>query len=332
MATATTQAEVYSIITSDEQATKLFEYLVSKKKTVISPAFEIVMGYHYPDIMEALKVTSMESVSFAKKLVQMGLASENYREQVVRCPHCNSEYTTVRFHCPFCNSTRLSKDLLVEHLADGIIAPLSNYKKSGSELVCPSCKKKVKEDDLRTMGVWYSCLSCGKQFDTPKNSYLCLSCGKSFSTQELVISFINELKIKPEVLDEFAKRHMLLTPLLNIMSEYGLDAKSPGTIVGASGYGHIFSIVCTNHNGKKYAFDLQLSEKPVDETAVLGMFAKVVDTKPEAAYLIAIPGMVENGKKIASVYKINLIEGNSVQDVIPAIKEIASKIKEIKDN
>lgn len=326
MATAAAPAEMYAIITSDEQVTKLFEYLASKKKTTIQPAFEIVMGYHYPDIMEALKVTSMESISFAKKLVQMNLATENYKEQVVRCPHCNSEYTTVRFHCPFCNSTKLSKDLLIEHLQDGTIAPLSNYKK-GDSMVCPTCKKPVKEGDYRTVGVWYSCLSCGKQFDTPKNTYLCLSCGKSFTTQELVISSVNELRIRPELLDEFARRHMLLTPLINIMTESDLDAKSPGTIVGSSGYSHIFSIVCTNHNGKRYAFDLQLSEKPVDETAVLGMFAKVVDTKPDAAYLITIPGIVENGKKIASVYNINIIEGKTVQEVIPAIKEVVSKIK-----
>lgn len=326
MIAASAQTDAYSVITSDERVTKLFEYLVNKKKTVLAPAFEIVMGYHYPDIMEAVKVTSMESVSFAKKLVQMGLAIEDYKEQVVRCPHCNSEYTTVRFHCPFCSSTRLSKDLLVEHLSDGTIAPLSNYKKGGTGLICPSCKKPVNERDYRTVGVWYSCLSCGKQFDTPKNSYLCLSCGKRFNTQELVISFVNELKIKSEVLDDFARRHMLLTPLVNIMVDAGLESKSPGTIVGASGYSHVFSIVCTNHNGKKYAFDLQLSEKPIDETAVLAMFAKVVDTKPDGSYLIAIPGMVENGKKIASVYRIGLIEGQSVQEVIPAIKELVSKL------
>ncbi|RWX73954.1 MAG: hypothetical protein ACO0C9_06485 [Candidatus Methanosuratincola verstraetei] len=326
MAAAAVPADVYSVITSDEQVTKLFEYLVSKKKTAIPPAFEIVMGYHYPDIMEALKLTSVESISFAKKLVQMGLAAEDYKEQVVRCPFCNSEYTTVRFHCPFCNSTRLSKDLLIEHLSDGIIAPFSNYRKGGEAMVCPSCKRPVKEGEYRTVGVWYSCLSCGKQFDTPKNTYLCLGCGKSFTTQELVISSVNELKIKPEILDEFARRHMLLTPLIKIMTDASLDAKSPGTIVGSSGYSHIFSIVCTNKNGKKYAFDLQLSEKPVDETAVLSIFAKVVDTKPDAAYLITIPGIVENGKKIASVYNINIIEGKTIQEVIPAIKEVVSNI------
>ncbi|MDI9644918.1 MAG: hypothetical protein QFX35_06850, partial [Candidatus Verstraetearchaeota archaeon] len=126
MASVLAPAEIYTLITSDEQVTKLFEYLAGKRKTVIQPAFEIVAGYHYPDIMAALKLTPMESVSFANKLVSKGLASESYKEQVVRCPYCNSEYTTVRFHCFFCNSTRLSKEVLVEHLSDGTIAPLSS--------------------------------------------------------------------------------------------------------------------------------------------------------------------------------------------------------------
>ncbi|MEN3064157.1 MAG: hypothetical protein ABC518_05880, partial [Candidatus Methanosuratincola petrocarbonis] len=110
--TSKSSQQYFQMISKDNQLIKLLEYLVSKKSNELQPAFDIVTGYHYPDVVNALSATPKESLEIARRLVAMGAATEEYTEQVIRCPYCNSEYTTVRFHCPFCNSKRLSKEVL----------------------------------------------------------------------------------------------------------------------------------------------------------------------------------------------------------------------------
>lgn len=317
-------AHYYGVIAKDPQILRVFEFLVDHKKTDLQPTFDIVIGYHYPEVINALQVTAKESLELAKRIVSLGLGIEEYHEQVIRCPFCSSEYTTVRFHCPFCNSTKLMKEVLLEHPGDGTIAPLSSFKKNGADsIVCPVCKKALVKDgkDYRTVGVWYGCLSCGKQFDTPKNTYLCLSCSKEFTTQELVISSVNKITIDKAILEDFSKRHFVLRPLLSAISEVGYEPASPGTMTGKSGYQHTFSAVGTDKDGKVYAFEIAIGNPQVEESAVLNMFAKVLDTQPAKSYIICMPSLNINGKKIAGVYGIDVIEGDSMVEVSKSLKE-----------
>jgi len=311
-------AHYYGVISKDPQILRVFEFLVDNKRTHLQPGFDIVIGYHYPEVIGALQMTAKESLELAKRVVSLGLGIEEYHEQVIRCPFCSSEYTAVRFHCPFCNSTKLIKEVLLEHPGDGTIAPLSSFKKEGVDsIVCPVCKKTLVKDgkDYRTVGVWYSCLSCGKQFDTPKNTSLCLSCTKEFSTQELIISSINKITIDKAILEDFSKRHFVLRPLLKVISDVGYEPMSPGTITGKSGYQHIFSAVGKGDDGKIYAFEIAVGNPQVEESTILNMFAKVLDTQPAKSYMICMPSLNINGKKIADVYGIEVIEGESMAEV-----------------
>ena len=67
----------------------------------------------------------------------------------------------------------------------------------------------------------------------------------------------------------------------------------------------------------------------VSEEPVIGLFAKIYDVSPDRACLIAIPKMNENGKKLASLYKITLIEAKDEKEVIQnldvCIKNLASR-------
>ncbi|MGF3498086.1 MAG: hypothetical protein ACQXXL_00420 [Candidatus Methanosuratincola sp.] len=320
--TSKSSQQYFQMISKDSQLIKLLEYLVSKKSGELQPAFDIVTGYHYPDVVSALSVTPKESLEIVKRLVAMGAATEEYTEQVIRCPYCNSEYTTVRFHCPFCNSKRLSKEVLIEHKPDGAIAPVSKYVKGDKKMVCPVCNKPLVEEgkDYRAVGVWYSCMSCGKQFDTPKNTYLCLGCGKDFSTPELIISFVNKIVVKKEVMDDFFKQYFVLQPVTDLLVQLGFNCQSPGLIAGKSGYTHTFNIVAKDGGGKTYAIDFVKSESYVEESSVLALFAKVLDTKPDQAYLICIPGITEGGKRFAAMYNIKVVEGGTMAEVISKMK------------
>ena len=51
------------------------------------------------------------------------------------------------------------------------------------------------------------------------------------------------------------------------------------------------------------------------------MFAKVYDVAPDRAALIAIPRMSENGRKLAGLYKIELIEGRNQKEALKALEK-----------
>ncbi|MDD1776421.1 MAG: hypothetical protein LUP94_03600, partial [Candidatus Methanomethylicus sp.] len=135
--------------------------------------------------------------------------------------------------------------------------------------------------------------------------------------------------IDKAILDDFSKRHFVLRPLIAVISDVGLTPSSPGIITGKSGYQHTFSAVGTDKSGKFYAFDVAVSNALIEESVVLNMFAKILDTKPEMSYLVCMPGINENGKKIAAVYDIKLVEGKSMEEIMKALKEVlASKSEE----
>jgi len=58
----------------------------------------------------------------------------------------------------------------------------------------------------------------------------------------------------------------------------------------------------------------------VSEHSVIAMFAKIFDVTPDRACLVAIPKMSENGRKLASLYKIDLVEAKNQNMAVDALK------------
>jgi hypothetical protein len=63
----------------------------------------------------------------------------------------------------------------------------------------------------------------------------------------------------------------------------------------------------------------------VSEQHVIALFAKVFDVSPEKAYLIAIPKLNENGKRMAELYNIHTIEAENPKEATKALKESLKK-------
>jgi hypothetical protein len=73
------------------------------------------------------------------------------------------------------------------------------------------------------------------------------------------------------------------------------------------------------------AIDLSTSDDIVSEQSVISMFAKIFDANPEKAYLVAIPKMSDIGRKLALLYKIDLIEAKDQNAAIEALKACVFK-------
>ncbi len=59
----------------------------------------------------------------------------------------------------------------------------------------------------------------------------------------------------------------------------------------------------------------------VSEQPVIALFAKIYDVSPNQAYLIAIPELSENGKKMAELYNIQVVEAKTQKETIKTLKE-----------
>jgi hypothetical protein len=106
--------------------------------------------------------------------------------------------------------------------------------------------------------------------------------------------------------------------------EEGLTVESPAFLKGKSGANHSFDIVAYKGNARQKAIVIDVAKSTgdiVSEQPVIALFAKIFDVSPDKAYLIAIPQLNENGRKMAQLYNIRAIEANNQKEAVKALKE-----------
>jgi hypothetical protein len=192
--------------------------------------------------------------------------------------------------------------------------------------VCPKCHDELRklETDYRRAGVWCTCKDCGKSFDIPVAALFCRECHGNFTFEDVVIKDVYSYGMKKEVKEEASLGWTLIGPLRQFLQENGFKVDAPSFLKGKSGANHMFDIVARKGDTAKKAtvIDLATSTEPaVSEQPVIALFAKIFDVSPGNAYLIAIPRMTENAKKMAELYNIQIIEARNEKELINTLKE-----------
>ncbi|MEJ2281143.1 MAG: hypothetical protein P8X97_04410, partial [Candidatus Bathyarchaeota archaeon] len=145
---------------------------------------------------------------------------------------------------------------------------------------------------------------------------------------EAVYKDVYSYILTPEAAKESNLGFILTVPIIDFLEKLGYEVESPGFLIGKSGTGHMFDLTAIFSGKKKNttAIDIVTStDDVVSEQSVISMFAKIFDTTPNRACLIAIPKMTENGKKLASLYKINLVEAKNQNSALDALKVCMNK-------
>jgi len=139
-----------------------------------------------------------------------------------------------------------------------------------------------------------------------------------------VIKDVYVYSLKAEAKGEVARGWVLIAPIREFLAENGFEVESPAFLKGKSGANHMFDIAAYKGETTRKVAVLDLAtttENAVTEQPVIALFAKIFDVSPDSAYLIAIPTISENGKKMAELYNINIIESKNQKEAINALKD-----------
>ena len=306
----------------DRNVQMLLSKFLSGEIETLEPVYDSDVGYRYP-IVEAIVGEEAQVASFLNKLQTAGILEKELYDKIVFCPKCGSASVSTRYCCPFCKSFDIQKSALVEHIKCGYMDTEDKFRK-GETYVCPKCNEELKQIDVdyQKAGIWCACRNCKKSFDTPVTMHFCRNCGETYTFEDAVIRDVYAYSLKENVTAESSINLFLVSAIREFLMKEKMTVESPGLLRGKSGANHSFDIVAyPPDKSRAIVVDLAMSTGPVvSEQPVIALFAKIFDVSPDKSYLIAIPKLNENGKKMAELYKILAIEAKNQEEAIATLE------------
>lgn len=320
-----------SLILFDPKVLLLANYLLTESTTELLPILENEVSLRYP---EAERITGDDAPTVSKwleELVTKKVLEKRFVSKLIMCPKCGSANTPVHYCCPQCRSIEIDKKALFEHLACGVIDKEDNFRKDG-QLICPRCSRQLGELSIthRSVGTWFLCRTCQEAFDRPQSFHVCGRCKQFFVIEDAVLSDVFAYGLSKGTEEELKSGGLFLKPLKDLMEGLGYSVAVAGVLRGASGTEHRFDLVGRRMKGdakETIALDVVTSTGYVGEATVTATFAKRYDTNPTKSILIAVPGMGESGKKLAALYRIDVIEADSASKALDKLSLILASPK-----
>ena len=314
----------------DRNVQLLISKFVSNELSELNPVYDPKYGYKYP-VVDAIVGDPSSTDELLQSLFENGVLKRELYDKIVYCPSCNTANVSMHYCCPHCKSFDVRKSALIEHIQCGYIDTEEKFRKN-DKLVCPRCRKELTRPDVdyHKAGVWCTCNECGKSFDIPVPAHFCRDCRRNFTFEEAFYKDVYSYSLTPEAMKEATLGWILIAPIREFLEGRGFKVESPGFLKGKSGASHMFDIAASPAGVKRNVTVIDLATSAddiVSEQPVIAMFAKIYDVAPDRACLVAIPKMSENGKKLASLYKIELIEAKDQNEVIKALEKVCVKKK-----
>ncbi len=308
----------------DHDTQILLSKFLSGEIKELEPIFDPKLGYCYPAV-EAIVGDQPRADVFLNKLYEADILERKLYDKIIYCPKCNGPNISVRYCCPYCKSYDIKKSSLIEHVKCGYMDVEENFHK-GNKLTCPKCHEELKKPDVdyRRAGIWCTCKDCSKSFDIPIAKQFCRNCRQDFTFEDIIIKNVYSYTLKEAAREEAALGQVLIAPIREFLMETGLKVEGSTFLKGKSGANHLFDIVARDNQERPRVTVIDVAtttENVVSEQPVIALFAKIFDVSPDNAYLIAIPKVSENGKRMAESYKIRIIEAKNQKEATRALKE-----------
>jgi transcription elongation factor Elf1 len=294
----------------------------------LKPTFDPKVGYRYVEV-EAILGDTSKVEDFLNRLYEAKVIERKLYDKILYCPTCGSQNISTHYCCPYCKSFNIQKGSLIEHVKCGYMDVEENFRKGG-KLVCPKCREELKKPDVdyRKAGIWCTCKDCGKSFDIPVTRHFCRECQTDFTFEEVEIRDVYAYTLNEEVKGEITAGWIFVAPIKEFLVESGFEVEAPAFLKGKSGANHMFDIAAYRKEITKKVTVMDVAtatEDIVSEQPVIALFAKIYDVAPDSAFLIAIPKLNDNAKKMAELYNIKVIEAKDSKEVMKALKEKMAK-------
>jgi len=182
-------------------------------------------------------------------------------------------------------------------------------------------------------GMLACCTTCGSSklsSDKQINSITCERCGTKMESGYKLMP-IYSYTFSEEGVRE-ASDQLLVKPLYDFLLERGYRTLIPGTISGDSEVKHTFDVIAYtgNRDDSFLVIDFAISIKPVEETKVIAMFAKVYDTTPQRSIIVAVPRLTDDARKLAEQYSIDIVETDGASEIWRKLRTVIPPVDEFK--
>jgi transcription elongation factor Elf1 len=318
------RAEIYK----DHLVQVLLSKFLNGEITKLEPVYDANGGYRYPSVEKIMGDPAIVD-DFLSQLADAGILKRELYDRTIYCPNCGSARISMHYDCPYCKSFNVEKSALIEHVSCGYIDTEEKFR-AGEKLVCPRCHKELVKADLdyKKAGVWCICHNCGKSFDIPVPSHFCRDCHFAFTFEDATFKDVYAYTLSVEAGKEASLGWIMANPIRQFLESRGYKVETPGFLKGKSGASHVFDVTAFRREGRREIVVVDVAtaaDDEVTEQPVIALFAKIYDVSPDQACLITIPRINENGKRMAKLYNINLIEAKNQTEAINGLRTVWGK-------
>jgi hypothetical protein len=300
---------------------RLINYLL-KGTGVLSPDRDPKAGDY---VFAGVPGLSFDLSALLKELAANGILEEYQVASVPSCPKSGDANLYVDYRCPFCKNQDLEKGTIIEHYDCGH-TDLETKFKSGNDLLCPKCSRTLKSlgTDYRRAENINHCMSCNRYFGAPIVQLTCRSCGHIFLPEEAQMKPVFGYRIVEKLRIELLAYCALEAPITALLKDLGYETTAPWVEKGFSGTDYVFDIFAQNGQ-TEMVVDITSEASDVGPESVATFFAKIYDSKPRRAILIAIPRLAQEAQRLSELYKLEVVGGESVEDLLRRFKELLER-------
>jgi len=299
----------------DSREALLLKWMTEGSKSIVPSMKEGRVTY--PDVAKLIPTGNhAEILDF---LFARGLLTRECYESEILCPACGSSSLKDKYTCLSCHSSRIETGEMIEHYSCGNVDFEVKFIKE-EELRCPKCRKELKliGTDYRRIEKLFRCNDCGKASSIPGIAHVCQNCGTVTTPEKTRLHILYEYRINEEKRTEIDFLAGTYSPLIEFLEKKGFKIESPAFVKGKSGIEHPFDITA-EVGGNRTLLDVRTDKESVSETEVMTFFAKIMDVAYWEAILIAVPRASEYARRLTRQYKISLVEGGNVDEILVSI-------------
>jgi hypothetical protein len=292
---------------------------MTKPRSDLYPKRALEGDYRYFEAEELLEATPTETLDLLNQLSEAKiLQREVFLTQPI-CPVCKSPQLVTTHRCPFCGGNELKKVILVEHLACRYLSSQERFS-IGGQLVCPMCQQSIESDEQLRNEDGFECASCLKVTPTPLLRQECGFCGKAHSNESVELRPVYAFRVNAHTRDEILEACRIDVALSKHLTAKGYTVTSPAVVRGAMG-SYPVDILAKAKSETVIGHVLDLGREATVED-VVKFLVPTTDVKPSKSILAAIPPLPERVKRLAKLYGLIFLEGNSMKDLLSEMERL----------